>query len=243
MCKNKEVIKLKKITLTQVEIIQVASELFFKVGYTNTSPKMIAEELDISTGNITYYFQTKDHLLLEVVQRLCEFQSKLLGIESDMGIGTIESICLELMTVVSACESSDIARDFFISTYQSELCRDYLRNNHVERAKYIFEKECINWTHEMFVEAEVLIMGIIYGIIASRNDNLPLKTKIKGALNLMLSLYNIDDDIKEKEISKVLSMDYNEISKKVLNEFIKFNEKANEEALDSLIHRRRKMEV
>lgn len=157
--------KKKTLTLTQVEITQVASELFFKVGYTKTSPKMIAEELDISTGNITYYFQTKDHLLLEVVRRLCEFQSKLLGIESDMGIGTIESICLELMTVATACESNEIARDFFISTYQSELCRDYLINNHVERAKNIFKNECSTWTNEQFMEAEVLIMGINYGIL------------------------------------------------------------------------------
>lgn len=235
--------KKKTLTLTQVEIIQVASELFFKVGYSQTSPKMIAEELDISTGNITYYFQTKEHLLLEVVRRLCEFQSKLLGIESDMGIGTIESICLEFMTVASACEENEIARDFFISTYQSELCRDYLINNHVERAKKIFKNECKEWTHDKFVEAEVLITGITYGIIASRNDNLPLKTKIKSALNLLLSLYNIDEEIKEKEINKVLAMDSKEISKKVLSEFIKYIEKANEEALDSLIHRRRKTEV
>ena len=192
-------------TLTQIEIIQVASELFFKIGYTQTSPIMIAKELNISTGNITYYFKTKEHLLLEVVRRLCDFQSKLLGIESDMGIGTIESICLEVMTVASACEANEIARDFFISTYQSEICRDYLRNNHVERAKTIFKNECSNWTHDQFVEAEVLIMGIIYGIIASRNDNLPLKTKIRGALNLMLSIYSIEDEIKEKEINKVLS--------------------------------------
>lgn len=226
-------------TLTQIEIIQVASELFFKVGYTQTSPKMIAEELNISTGNITYYFQTKEHLLLEVVKRLCDFQSKLLGIESDMGIGTIESISLELMTVASACESNEIARDFFISTYQSEICRDYLRDNHVERAKKIFKNECSNWKHEQFVEAEVLIMGIIYGIIASRNDGLPLKVKIKGALKLMLSLYNIEEETKEKEINRVLSMDCREIGKKVLSEFVKFVDKYNEEALDSLIHRRK----
>lgn len=227
-------------TLTQIEIIQVASELFFKIGYTQTSPIMIAKELNISTGNITYYFKTKEHLLLEVVERLCDFQSKLLGIESDMGIGTIESICLEFMTVASACASNEIARDFFISTYQSEICRDYLRNNHVERAKTIFKNECCNWTHDQFVEAEVLIMGIIYGIIASRNDNLQLKTKIRGALNLMLSLYSIDDEIKEKEINKVLSMDCTAIGKKVLSEFVNFVNEANEESLDSLIHRRRK---
>ena len=226
-------------TLTQIEIIQVASELFFKVGYTQTSPKMIAEELNISTGNITYYFKTKEHLLLEVVQRLCDFQSKLLGIESDMGIGTIESICLEFMTVASACESNEIARDFFISTYQSEICRDYLRDNHVERAKHIFKNECSNWSHDHFVQAEVLIMGIIYGIIASRNDGLPLKTKIEGALKLMLSLYNINEQTKENEINRVLSMDCTGIGKKVLSEFVRFVDKSNEEALDSLIHRRK----
>lgn len=42
------------ITTTKFEIVQVASEFFFELGYFKTSPNMIAKELGISTGNISY---------------------------------------------------------------------------------------------------------------------------------------------------------------------------------------------
>ena len=72
----------RRVVTTKYEIIQVASEFFMSVGYSNTSPKMIAEELGLSTGNITYYFPTKEHLLAVVVEMLCDFQWRMLEAEA-----------------------------------------------------------------------------------------------------------------------------------------------------------------
>lgn len=99
-------------TTTKNEIIQVACELFFGKGYFATSPKMVAGELDISSGNLTYYFPTKEHLMAVVVQMRCEFQWKLLGIEAENGIDAVGSICLEMMTVAAVCQEDEIAKDF-----------------------------------------------------------------------------------------------------------------------------------
>ena len=60
---GKEVARRRSITTTKYEIIQVASEFFLNKGVSQTSPQMIAAELDMSTGNITYYFKNKEHLL------------------------------------------------------------------------------------------------------------------------------------------------------------------------------------
>ena len=70
-----------RIAKTKYEIIQVASEFFLENGYSVTSPKAIADELQISTGNITYYFPTKEHLLAVIVEMLCDFQWKLFEME------------------------------------------------------------------------------------------------------------------------------------------------------------------
>ena len=134
--------------------------MFMEIGYSNTSPKMIAEELGLSTGNITYYFPTKEQLLLAVVAQLCDFQYMMLEAEADIGIGSVGAICLETMTVAVACDESEVARDLFISTFQGELCRNYLLQNHVERAKRIFAKECEGWTDTQFQQAELLVMGL-----------------------------------------------------------------------------------
>lgn len=223
-----------KNTITKLEIIQVASEYFLEKGYSATSPKMIASKLQISPGNITYYFPTKEHLLAVIVEMLCEFQWRMFELGAERGIESIESICLEVMTVAAACEENEIARDFFTVAFQSEMCRDYLRNNHIERVKRIFKQQCQDWTDEQFVMAELMIMGIEYSTITSNSEILPLKTRISGALNLILSIYNIDEETKKAEIDKVLQRDCRGVGKQVLSEFIEYVKTTNEQTIEEI---------
>lgn len=225
---------------TRTEIIQVACEYFFERGYSATSPKMIASALDISPGNLTYHFPTKEHLLSVVVQMLCEFQWKLLGIEAEKGIDSVGSVCLEMMTVAAACQEDEIARDFFTAAFQSKMCRDYLRNDHINRAKRIFADHCSDWTDEDFVQAELLIMGIQYTTITADDSILPLKTRIRGALEYILNIYGIDNRTRQKEIDKVLQMDCRQLGRNVLTEFIKYINETNEQAFSEMLAGRRR---
>ena len=224
-------------TTTKYEIIQLASEYFMNIGYSNTSPKMIAEKLGLSPGNITYYFPTKEHLLAVVVEELCDFQWKMLEAELDQGYGSVASVCMETMSVAVACDESEIARDFFIATFQSELCRNYLRSNHVQRAKKIFAKECAGWTEEQFEEAELFVMGLQYAAIIPTDANIPLKARISGVLNHILSIYRVDEETRQIEIEKVLSQDCRDISRRVLHGFVNFVERSNEQTLEKAKYR------
>ena len=68
-----------KTMLTKLEIIRVATRKFLEQGYSNTSIKAICDELEKSTGNLTFHFPTKEHLLAELTQMLCHFQQKKFG--------------------------------------------------------------------------------------------------------------------------------------------------------------------
>lgn len=227
-------------SITKYQIIEVASEFFFDVGYSATSPKMIANELDISPGNLTYYFPTKEHLLAVIVEMLIDFQWKLLEEEADRGIDAVGSVCIEMMTVASACQESEIARDFFTATFQSKLCRKHLRDDHVERAKRIFAEYCPDWSNQQFVEAELLVMGIQWSTITEDEDILPLKVKIAGALKQILSIYNVDRETADYEIDRVLNMDCRAIGKRVLAEFINYVAETNEHTLEEMLRSKRR---
>ncbi len=232
----------KRVKTTKYEIIQVASEFFMSVGYSATSPKMIANELNISTGNITYYFPTKDHLLLEIVEMLCDFQWELIKKQTDNN-GGIFSICLEMMTVASACAENDIAKNFFTAVFQSEMCRNYLRKNHEERAKKIFAKECADWTNEQFTEAELLVMGLQYISVVATDAKVSLERKIIRALEQILSIYNIDETTRKAEIEKVVSSDYREMGKPMLQQFIKYVEDTNMQTLENMLRGNRRKQI
>ena len=233
-----------KTAITKYEIIQVASEFFFDVGYSATSPKLIASELHMSPGNLTYYFPTKEHLLSEIVKMLIDFQWKLLEEEANRGIDSAGSICIELMTVASACGESEEAKDFFTAAFQSKLCREHLRKDHVERAKRIFAKNCPDWSDEQFVEAELLVMGIQWATVTANDDIVPLNTRISAALKQILNIYNVNKETVDFEINKVLNMDCRAIGKRVLAEFISYVEQTNEDILNEMLRsRRRKAQI
>ncbi len=223
-----------KSRLTKLEIIKTATHMFLEVGYSKTSPQMIAKKLEISTGNLTYHYPTKEHLLAVLVEKLCEFQMKLISFAENYGYDSIMSICIELMTVASACEQNEAARDFFISAFKSPMCLRFLRKSHVERAKRIFSEQCPDWTEEQFVAAEILVQGIDYGTIIAVDTPVSLDKRISGALNQILSIYNVPEEIIRESIEKVLKMDCQNTGKRVLREFISYVETTIEEALGEM---------
>lgn len=217
---------------TKDKILRVSMHMFLETGYSATTVKMVSDELKISKGNFTFYFPTKEHVLAELVSMLCDFQLKMIDYESDKGLDSLMSICIELMTVAAACEENEVARDFFVSSFQSPMCLEHLRNNHVERAKRIFADLCKDWTHEKFVEAEILIQGIDYATIVSDKADVPLKTRISAALNQILSIYNVPEEARKEKIEKVLAMDCRALGKRVLTEFKAYVEALNAHIVD-----------
>lgn len=69
-------IRVDRSELTRNEIIRVAANSFLNNGYTKTTVSSMAKALNMSTGNMTFYFPTKEHMLAELVEMLCSYQWK-----------------------------------------------------------------------------------------------------------------------------------------------------------------------
>lgn len=227
--------RIDKSKLTKLEIIRVASKKFLENGYSHTSIKSISDELGMSTGNLTFHFPTKEHLLAELVELLRSFQWKLIEKEADEGVSSVLSICVELMTVASACEESEIAKDFFLATYSSPVCLNYIRQSAVERARIIFKDYCEGWTDEQYAEAEILISGINYATLMTTDGPTTLEDRIRGALNYTMLIYNVPEEIRNKKIEKVLSIDCRKLGKRVFEEFVKYVDECVDNALKEVL--------
>ena len=229
--------RIDKSAITKLEIIQVGSKMFLENGYTNTSIKMVCNELDMSPGNVTFYFRTKEHLLAELVNMLCNFQRKMIEKEVDDGLSSVMAICLELASMAVMCEEDEHAKDFYFSAYSSPLCLEIIRHNDAERSKEVFKDYCSDWADEQFLEAEVLVSGIEYATLMTSGDALPLETRIAGALNSILGIYQVPEETRKIKVDKVFAMDYRKFGRKVLRDFKKYVEQANEQAFLDLLKR------
>ena len=69
------------------------------------------------------------------------------------------------------------------------------------------------------------------------HDPVSLETRISGALNNILGIYGIPEEIRQTKIKKVFAKDCRSLGKRVLGEFREYVEQANEQAFLSLLKR------
>lgn len=226
----------RRVNTTKHEIIQEATALFLKQGYSNTTPKQICDTLDISTGNLTYYFPTKEHLLAVLVDMLCKFQTKTIQdmVEED-GVTSLLAVCLELTAMAAMSEQSEIAKDLFLSAYSSPMCLEIIRRNDAQRSKLVYGQFCPGWSEQQYVEAEALVSGIEYATLMTTNDSSPLEMRIMGALNSILMIYNVPEELRKQKIEKALAIDYRAQGRYILDKFTEFVEKTNVQTFEALL--------
>lgn len=224
---------------TRLQIIQLAARLFIEEGYTKTSAKKLATELDLSPGNITFYFPSKDHLLAVLVDELFDFQNIMMEQAAQEGKTSLLAYCLELTAMAAICEESEVARDFYASAYSSELTLELIRENDTEKTKDVFGEFCPEWTDEMWEATENIVSGIEYATIMTREENTPLPIQIERTLNTIMMIYGVPEELRKIKIDKVLSMDYRALGRRLLSEFRDYIEKVNEENLKNAVRKKR----
>lgn len=207
---------------TKLEIIRVATSSFLEEGYSSTTVSKLCKILNISPGNFTFYFPTKDNLLAVLAELLCDFQWRLMEEEAQEGLSSVMAICLELATMASICDENEIARDFYVSAYKSPLCLDLIRKNDAHRTMEVFKAYCPDWTIEQFAEAELLVSGIEYATLTAVGGPVPMKARISGALNQILSIFNVPEEARSTKIEQVLAMDYPGIGRRMFQDFKTF---------------------
>lgn len=228
--------RINRTMLTKAEIVQTATELFLKKGYSYTTIKEICNELEMSKGNLTFHYPTKEHLLAELIDMLCSFQRKMMDQEADEGYSSVMAICLELVAMASMCEEDEIARDLYLAAYTSPMSLSMIRINDARRAKQVFVQYCNGWTDEQFAEAETLVSGIEYATLMTTPDSAALDVRIAGALELILKIYNVPEELRAMKTKRVLDMDYRSIGRRVLTEFREYVQRTNHNALKQLFY-------
>jgi len=219
----------KRIVNTRLEIIQVGTRMFLEEGFTATSASKISKELGISLGNLTFHFPTKEHLLEELIEMLCDFQWEILKREADKGL--LRAVCLELAAMAAICEENENARNFYLSAYTHSHTLDIIRRNDREKAKMVYGEYCKDWSETQFIEAENLVSGIEYSTLAKTSVSASVEVRLNGALNTIMGIYNVPKEISDVCIKEVLSVDYYELGRKVLEEFKKYVSESTKEAL------------
>lgn len=227
----------KRISTTKKEIIQVATRMFLEKGFTDTSVKSICEQLGISTGNLTFHYPTKEHLLAVLVEMLCDFQWAMMERAASEGQRPLIASSLELPAMAAVCEENPIAKDFYLSAYSYDMTLDIIRKNDTRRSQRVFAELCPDWTEKDFAAAQDLVAGIEYATLKTTSTSPALDQRVANALDAIGLIYRAPKEDREMRIHNVLQMDYRALGRRILREFIDYVHEISEEDLEALLQR------
>ena len=221
----------KKRQNTHLLIMQLAAKHFVEDGYSNTSMKQIAKELDVSPGNVTFYFPSKEHMLAVLVDELYDFQKLVTEQTAKEGTSSLLAYCLELTVMAAACSESYVARDLYTSAYVSPMTLELVRKYDTEKTRAVFGEFRPDWDYSEWRATENIVSGIEYATITTREENTPLEKQIEKTLDSIMFLYGVPEEIRQRKIEKVLSVDYRALGRRIMGDFIAYIENISEENL------------
>lgn len=227
--------KVKKDSPKRLSIIQAATELFLEKGFSKTTAAAVCERAGVGTGNLTSYFPTKEHILEVLVKMMLDFQWQRMEEATDEGHSSLLAYCLELTSMAAISEESPEMRDFYISTYSHPMTLDQIRVNDLEKVKRVFGEYRTKWREEQFMEAECIVSGIEYATLMNTEHSAPLPLRLEVALNAIMLLFAVPEEIREKKIEKVLSMDYRSVGRGVLADFREYVNEENTRAVEQML--------
>ena len=217
---------------TKFEILQYALKSFLRDGYTATFITTIAKDIGISTGNLTFHFPTKEHLLAELTKHLCDYHLIVMEAEIDEGRTSLLAYLLELTSMMAVCEENEVAKDLYTSIYKHPMSLKLIRESDTEKVKHIFSEYCPYCTDEDFALTENAVSGLEYASLMRENaEDVPLDKRVVKTLNVVMKAYNVPEEVREQKLQKVLSLDYRRIGRQFIEGFTEYVEMMNKKAL------------
>ena len=205
-------------TNTKYEILYLATKFFLEKGYTNSYVTTMAKELQISTGNLTFWFPTKEHILAELVRELFAFQW-----EMEEQRDELLAYLYELVLIAFVCEENPNIKDLILAVYTHSMSMAIVREYDTKRAKIIFDKYCPEWTDTDYVLAENVVSGIEYAMLITENtENITFEQRVTSALDTVMKVYEVPMEYRKQLIADVMSMDYRRKGSSVFETFSSF---------------------
>lgn len=208
---------------TKLEILRYATELFLEKGYTTAYITAIANKLDISTGNLTFHFPTKEHLLAGLVIELCEFQYEGGENTENNDEDALFGYLFELAMFASLCAENPNISDLIVSAYTHSMSIEIIRKNDTLRAMRAFGKYCPQWTKADFIMAENIAFGIEYSMFLTENaEIISFKERVSSCIDAIMKVYDVPKEIRENIINDIFSADYRGKGSKIFEEFCEY---------------------
>ncbi len=208
------------------KMLSAAVKLFLENGYERTTTTAIARAAGMSPSSFFAAFETKEELLLVLVQKMFGDQfdnaARMLGQNTD----PLMLYCVETTLQMHIVELSEPLREIYVMAYSLPTTSDYIYLKTSQKLETIFADYLPNAQEKDFYELEIASAGITRGFMAKHTDlYFTMEQKLRRYLDCCLTLYHVPEERRSAAIAAVLRMDLRSAAEKIISDI---SQKANE---------------
>lgn len=203
--------------LRKKRLIAAAIPIFLQKGYEKTTTAAIAQAAGMSSSSFFAAFDSKEALLLELVQMLYsdQFASSELLLGSKME--PILLYAVETSVQLAITELSEPLRELYIAAYSLPTTTQYINENTAEKLMGIFSDYNPGFSLHDYYEMDIASSGIMRGFMCKQCDTyFTLEDKLRRFLSCSLTLYRVPAERIQQIIEQVLTMNVTDIAGQII---------------------------
>ncbi len=206
--------------LTQQKMLRAAATMFLEKGYEGATTAEIARNAGMTPSSFFRAYPNKEALLMEFVKWIFvgqyDLAQKISGSDDPVFVCAVEA-ALEIYTA----EMTPQLRELYVTAYTLPSTSMYIYRVMSDRLYTVFSKFLPDAKPRDFYEMEIASASMIRGYIAVPSDvYFNAEGKISRFLECSLKLYSVEEDARKDIISRVLSMNIQEIAQKIVDSTI-----------------------
>ena len=120
--------KLTPLSETEIKIIEAASRLFLKQGFSVSTLRQIAQESGFGLGTVTYHYRTKEDMLRILVEELMDYHLDILENTVERKEDRLFAYAVEVAIQMALCENDKKAWDLYHAAYTHPPTYNYIKD-------------------------------------------------------------------------------------------------------------------
>ena len=209
-------------TETEIKVVKSAVKLFLQNGFSGTTIKMISDDTGIKPGNITYYYRTKEDMLLVLMQEIMDFHLDMIDEAEERLNDPLVAYATEVTAQIALCETDAAAKDLYYSAYNHPKTFETIKDWTAKKNFHLLGSLLPDYTEEDFRHLENVACCIELSAFVTACDRyFTLEDKISLILDSLMKLFDINKDERKRVIEQILGLDYVKLGRDMFERFVK----------------------
>lgn len=214
--------KLSPMTKTEIKVVKSAMKLFLTHGFSGTTIRMISEDSGIKLGNVTYYYRTKEDLLLVLIEEIMDFHLDIIDAAHESMNDPLLACAAEITAQIALCEEDKAARDLYYSAYNHPKTFEAIKDWTAKKNFHMLGEILPEFSLEDFRHIENVACCIELSAFVTPCDRyFTLENKIALILDSIMKLFDINKNDRKRVIDETLKLDYKKLGTDMFEKFVK----------------------